>query len=185
MGSKVYTKGGDKGKTGLIGGTRVAKYHERLEAYGTVDELNSYIGMIRSFDIDSRQKDILVKIQNKLFVIGACLATDEKKSDMKKNLPCNCDDVDYLEKEIDFMDKKLPELNSFILPGGHSLVAFCHIARTVCRRAERRIIKLSGIVNVDENLVKYINRLSDYLFMLARKLSADFDAEEIPWMSPK
>jgi len=181
MGSKVYTKTGDKGKTGLIGGTRVPKYHERLEAYGSVDELNSYIGLLRSCDIDAHQKEVLVSIQNKLFVIGACLATDEEKSDMKTKLACNNTDVEYLEMEIDLLDRELPELRSFILPGGHTVVSFCHIARTVCRRAERRVVLLSEKVNVDENLIKYINRLSDYLFILSRKFSIDFIAEEIVW----
>ncbi len=181
MGYKVYTKTGDKGKTGLIGGTRVPKYHERLEAYGSVDELNSYIGLIRSCDIDAHQKEVLVSIQNKLFVIGACLATDEKKSDMRTKLACTNNDVEFLENEIDLLDNELPKLTSFVLPGGNTVVSFCHIARTVCRRAERRVILLSEKVNVDENLIKYINRLSDYLFVLSRKFSLDFNAEEITW----
>lgn len=183
MGSKVYTKTGDKGKTGLIGGTRVPKCHDRLEAYGTVDELNTYIGMIRSFNIDAHLKEVLINIQNKLFVIGACLATDEDKSDMKSKLPCNKADAEYLEKEIDKMETELPPLTNFVLPGGHQAVSFCHIARTVCRRAERRIIKLSETVSVEEDLTKYVNRLSDFLFVLSRKVANDFNVDEVPWVS--
>lgn len=181
MGGKVYTKTGDKGKTGLIGGTRVAKYDDRLEAYGTVDELNSYIGLLRSYDIDPRQKIFLIEIQNKLFVLGACLATDKSKTDGQTKVPCSDSDVSVLEKEIDFIEESLPKHFRFILPGGHPVVAYCHIARTVCRRAERRIVLLSENVDVDELVKKYVNRLSDYLFVLSRKMSLDFNAEEIEW----
>lgn len=178
---KVYTKTGDSGTTGLIGGTRVPKYHLRLEAYGTVDELNSYIGLIASSNIDSHSRDVLVIIQNKLFMIGSHLATDDSKSDLKTKLVLSDEDVKLLEQEMDNMDKQLPELNNFVLPGGHPLNGFCHIARTVCRRSERRVIQLTQEVDISPILIKYLNRLSDYLFMLSRKVLKDFKTDEIKW----
>ncbi|MFA8436546.1 MAG: cob(I)yrinic acid a,c-diamide adenosyltransferase [Marinifilaceae bacterium] len=178
---KVYTKTGDAGTTGLIGGTRVPKHHLRLEAYGTVDELNSYIGLIRSYDIDEHSKEVLYIIQNKLFLIGARLATDESKSDMKEKLPISEEDISLLEKEMDCMDEELPELNSFVLPGGSQVNGFCHVARTVCRRAERRANQLSVEVDINPLLLKYLNRLSDYLFILSRKVLKDCKIDEIKW----
>jgi cob(I)alamin adenosyltransferase len=177
---KVYTKTGDKGQTSLIGGTRVPKHHIRIESYGTVDELNSYIGLIRDQNIDDHSKKILIEIQDRLFTIGSSLASDPERSKMK--IPdLKEDDVTLLEKEIDKMNETLPEMRSFILPGGHTTVSYCHIARCVCRRAERMTIHLSEDSFVAELVIKYLNRLSDYLFVLARKLSFDLDAEEIPW----
>lgn len=178
---KVYTKTGDSGTTGLIGGTRVPKHHLRLEAYGTVDELNSYIGLIRSHEIEKKSSETLLKIQNKLFLIGSRLATDDTKSDLKEKLVITEDDILLLEQEMDRMDESLPELNNFVLPGGHPLNGYCHIARTVCRRAERRANQLSAEVSVNSLLLKYINRLSDYLFILSRKVLIDMDKEEIKW----
>ncbi|MRT93154.1 cob(I)yrinic acid a,c-diamide adenosyltransferase [Ancylomarina sp. 16SWW S1-10-2] len=178
---KVYTKTGDSGTTGLIGGTRVPKHHLRLEAYGTIDELNSYIGLIRSHEIETKSSETLLKIQNKLFLIGSRLATDDTKSDLKEKLVILEDDILLLENEMDRMDESLPELNNFVLAGGSPLNAYCHIARTVCRRAERRVNQLSAEVNVNILLLKYINRLSDYLFILSRKVLIDMGKEEIKW----
>ena len=178
---KVYTKTGDSGTTGLIGGTRVPKHHLRLEAYGTVDELNSYIGLIRSHEIEDKTRDVLFIIQNKLFLIGSRLATDESKSDLKQKLPIAEEDILLLEKEMDRMDEKLPELNNFVLPGGSKLNGFCHVARTVCRRAERRANQLAIEIDINPLLLKYLNRLSDYLFILSRKVLLDVGADEIKW----
>jgi cob(I)alamin adenosyltransferase len=177
---KIYTKGGDKGSTSLIGGTRVPKYDERIEAYGTVDELCSFAGLLRDQNIDNHYKDILLIIQNRLFVIESLLAADSEESAEK--LPKIEDtDIELLEKEIDVMEKELPALTSFILPGGHTTVSYCHITRTICRRAERLTIKLSEKYRIDGLIIKYLNRLSDYFFVLARKLSNDLNAEEILW----
>lgn len=177
---KIYTKTGDKGQTSLIGGTRVSKHHMRIESYGTVDELNSHIGLIRGQDIDEHSKVTLLEIQDRLFTIGSILASDSEKSKMKiPDLTEN--DIELLESEIDKMNESLPEMRSFVLPGGHTIVSFCHIARCVCRRAERLTIHLSENSFVSDMVIKYLNRLSDYLFMLSRKLTQDFDVEEMPW----
>jgi len=177
---KIYTKTGDKGQTSLIGGTRVPKNHIRIETYGTVDELNSYIGLIRDQKIDIHSRELLIEIQDRLFTIGSSLASDPEKSKMK--IPdLREEDITLLEKEMDKMDESLPELRSFVLPGGHPTVSFCHIARCVCRRAERLTIQLSENSFVSDLVIKYLNRLSDYLFMLSRKLAKDLHAEEIPW----
>jgi cob(I)alamin adenosyltransferase len=178
---KIYTRTGDDGTTGLIGGTRVKKYNLRLEAYGTVDELNSFIGVIRSLQTDAHADSILEKIQNKLFIIGANLASDDSVSLIKKQMPVGKTDIEILEKEMDQMNQILPELRNFILPGGCQATSFCHVARTVCRRAERHIVELSEKAEIDPNLIKYINRLSDYLFVLSRKVSNDQKAPEILW----
>lgn len=179
---KVYTKTGDTGTTGLIGGTRVPKHHLRLEAYGTVDELNSYVGLIRSHEIEAKSKEVLLIIQNKLFLIGSRLATDDEKSDLKQKLPIEEEDILLLEREMDRMDEELEELNNFVLPGGSVVNGFCHVARTVCRRAERRANQLSNEVDINPLLLKYLNRLSDYLFILSRKVLLDVGADEIKWM---
>jgi cob(I)alamin adenosyltransferase len=178
---KIYTKTGDKGLTSLIGGTRVPKHHIRIEAYGTIDELNSYIGLVRDQEITQHHKDALTHIQDRLFTIGSLLASDPVKSRMK--LPeLKEEDVTFLEQEIDRMNESLPEMRSFILPGGHTTVSFCHIARCVCRRAERLIVHLSEEEEVKEVIKIYVNRLSDYLFVLSRKLGSDLNAREIPWL---
>lgn len=178
---KIYTRTGDDGTTGLIGGTRVKKHNIRLESYGTVDELNSQIGLIRAMQNDKTVEQILVVIQNKLFVIGANLATEDSISLIKKQLPCKKPDVEMLEKEMDRMNESLPELRNFVLPGGSQVAAVCHIARTVCRRAERRITELAENQSVDPILIKYINRLSDYLFVLSRYLNILRNSPEILW----
>jgi cob(I)alamin adenosyltransferase len=178
---KIYTKTGDKGTTSLIGGTRVAKHHIRIESYGTVDELNSYIGLISDQDITAHDKAVLKHIQDRLFTIGSSLAADPKKSRMV--LPdLREDDVSLLEDEIDNMDKQLPELKHFILPGGSNAISFCHIARCVCRRAERITVHLSEESTVDEKVTIYLNRLSDYLFTLARKIGMENDIPENKWV---
>ncbi|MDY4042570.1 MAG: cob(I)yrinic acid a,c-diamide adenosyltransferase [Marinifilaceae bacterium] len=179
---KVYTKTGDKGMTSLIGGTRVAKNNIRLDAYGGVDELNSHIGMIRSYPIAEEAARQLIEIQNVLFVVGANLATDASVSDLKQKMPCTDEDVDFLEKAIDKMDEELPPLKYFVLPGGHPAVSACHIARTVCRRVERRVMDMNEVIPVDEVVLRYINRLSDYLFVLGRKLAHDLGVEEAKWV---
>lgn len=179
---KIYTKKGDKGETSLIGGTRVSKYSLRIEAYGTIDELNSYTGLIRDQEMDEVFIDVLLEIQDRLFTIGSNLAADPEKSKMK--LPeIKESDIEFLEKQIDLMDENLPPMRSFVLPGGHQTVSFCHIARCICRRAERKIIELSSNEQVNPIVIAYINRLSDYYFMLSRKLSMDLNAKEIPWVA--
>lgn len=178
---KIYTRTGDTGTTGLIGGSRVKKNDLRLEAYGTVDELNSFLGVVRSLQTDGHADEILAKIQNKLFVIGAHLATEDSMSLIKKQMPVVESDILGLENEMDEMNEQLPELRNFILPGGCQATSFCHVARTVCRRAERLIVELTEKVEVDPKLIVYINRLSDYLFVLSRKVSMDQKAAEILW----
>ena len=178
---KIYTRTGDDGTTGLIGGSRVKKNHIRLDSYGTVDELNSFIGVVRSLQTDTHADSALEKIQNKLFIIGANLASDDSVTLIKEQMPVGKTDIELLEKEMDLMIKVLPELRNFILPGGCQASSFCHVARTVCRRAERHIVELSEKSEVDPNLIKYINRLSDYLFVLSRKVSMDQEAPEILW----
>jgi cob(I)alamin adenosyltransferase len=180
MAFKIYTKTGDKGETSLIGGTRVPKFHIRIEAYGTVDELNSYIGLIRDQQIDENSKNTLIEIQDRLFTIGSLLAEDSGKSKMK--LPqIKEDDIIFLEKQIDFMDETLEPMKSFVLPGGHTIISYCHIARCVCRRAERLTIHLATELEVNELIIIYLNRLSDYLFVLSRYQSKELNAKEIPW----
>lgn len=177
---KIYTKTGDKGQTSLIGGTRVPKNHIRIEAYGTVDELNSWIGLLRDTINDKNIISTLIEIQDRLFTIGSILATDPEKSKMK--LPeLHTEDISKLEKEIDAIDSIVPPMKSFVLPGGHPIVSHCHIARCICRRAERCTIHLTEEFPVEEIVIQYLNRLSDYLFMLSRKLSHDLNAAEIPW----
>lgn len=178
---KIYTRTGDDGTTGLIGGSRVKKYDLRLEAYGTVDELNSYLGVVRSFQTNGHADQILEQIQNKLFVIGAHLASDDSITLVKKQMPLGEKDILLLEKEMDKINEQLPELRNFILPGGCQATSFCHVSRTVCRRTERLIVELSEKTDIDPNLVKYINRLSDYLFVLSRKISMDQNVPEMLW----
>ncbi|UAB74694.1 cob(I)yrinic acid a,c-diamide adenosyltransferase [Mesoflavibacter sp. SCSIO 43206] len=188
---KIYTKTGDKGTTALFGGTRVPKHHIRIDSYGTVDELNSYIGLIRDQDIDQKYKDTLINIQDKLFTVGAILATDPEKATLKNgkerlNIPkINEADINFLEQEMDSMDAQLPQMTHFVLPGGHQTVSFCHIARTVCRRAERLASALNDLEPFQPETLTYLNRLSDYLFVLARKLSQDLQADEVKWIPKK
>ena len=169
---RVYTRTGDDGTTGLIGGTRVEKYDLRLEAYGTVDELNSWIGLIRSQDIDSQDISDLIDIQNILFIIGAILATDTSKVEPAINWENSSENIAVLERRMDQILDSLPTLTNFILPGGNNVVSYCHIARTVCRRAERRTYQLSSVIKIQEDVLKYLNRLSDFLYVLSRKISS-------------
>ncbi|MCV9930968.1 cob(I)yrinic acid a,c-diamide adenosyltransferase [Flavobacterium sp. LS1R47] len=188
---KIYTKTGDKGTTALFGGTRVPKDHIRIDSYGTVDELNSYIGLIRDQEINAHYKNILIEIQDRLFTVGAILATPVEKEVLKngelrlKNLGIVPTDIELLENEIDAMEDTLPQMTHFVLPGGHQTVSYCHIARCVCRRAERLAVHLSHNETVPEIAIQYLNRLSDYLFVLARKLSSDLKAEEVKWIPRK
>ena len=181
---KIYTKGGDRGETSLLGGTRVAKSHERVEAYGNLDELNSFIGLIRDQDINPHYRDVLIMVQEKLFVAEARIARDPEKE--TRDLPSlSGNDIVMLEQEIDAMNLELPPLTNFILPGGHPLVSYCHIARTVCRRAERSLIRLNQSSPVENIIIQLLNRLSDYLFVLARKTGKDSGAIETPWIAKK
>ena len=188
---KVYTKTGDTGTTALFGGTRVPKHHIRIESYGTVDELNSHIGLIRDQEINPLYKNVLIEVQDRLFTVGAILATPPEKEVLKngqkrlQNLGILETDIEFLENEIDTMENSLPPMTHFVLPGGHTTVAYCHIARCVCRRAERLAVHLNDIEPTDELVIKYLNRLSDYLFVLARKLSSDLKAEEVKWIPRK
>lgn len=180
---KIYTRTGDEGMTSLIGGTRVPKFHARIEACGTVDELISWIGLIRDQEISPSHKEVLLEIQDRLMTCASILANDCDDCDMK--IPAlEPRDSAFLEEKIDDMEKELTPLSSFVLPGGHPIVSYCHIARNVCRRAERNAGKPGEEVkNLDVVLV-YLNRLSDYMFVLSRKLARELNAGEIPW-APK
>ncbi len=179
---KIYTKSGDTGETSLRGGRRVLKSDQRLEAYGTIDELTAFIGLLRDQALAEKISNNLIHIQDKLMVCASMLVADFE--DSKSQLPALEDkDVSFLEHEIDAMSDLLPSLSTFILPGGHQAVSLCHIVRTVCRRAERRIIDLRQSHSVAEIVIRYINRLSDYFFVLSRLLSVDFQIDEIKWVS--
>ena len=182
MALKIYTKTGDRGKTSLIGGTKVPKSHLRIEAYGTIDELNSYIGLLHDYLVKELPDNILREIQDRLFTIGSPLACDPAKETLLKIPDLKEADVLLLEKEIDGMDKTLPVMKSFILPGGHIIVSFAHITRCVCRRAERNCVHMmEEKLSVEPLIIKYLNRLSDYLFVLARSIAHHLKAPEIPW----
>ncbi|MCP3931418.1 MAG: cob(I)yrinic acid a,c-diamide adenosyltransferase [Bacteroidetes bacterium] len=179
MASNIYTKTGDKGETSLFGGKRLPKDDIRIEAYGTVDELNAHIAWLKDSLLQTDQKLLLKSIQDNLFSIGSILA-----SDPRKNYPLpeiRRSDVLILEEEIDAMTSKLPKLKHFILPGGHPTVSVCHVARCVCRRAERRIVSLNRLEEVPAILIEYMNRLSDYLFVYSRWIGQELGAEEIKW----
>lgn len=177
---KIYTKTGDKGTTALFGGKRVSKADLRIDAYGTVDELNAYIGLLRDQDVNNNRTDKLIAIQNNLFVMGSILAT--VPGDTKVKIPSLQEaDVEKLERSIDEMDRILPPMRSFVLPGGHPSVSTGHVARTVCRRAERLVVALDSAEPVAPLVLKYLNRLSDYLFVLCRMMAAELKAEEVPW----
>jgi cob(I)alamin adenosyltransferase len=188
---KIYTKTGDAGTTALFGGTRVNKDHIRIESYGTVDELNSYIGLLRDLEIDENHIPTLLEIQDRLFTIGAIMATPPDKELLKngtarlQNLGIIADDITFLENEMDRMENSLAPMTHFILPGGHPTVSHCHIARCICRRAERLAVHLNQYEEVHPLALAYLNRLSDYLFVLARKLSFELGANEIKWIPRK
>ena len=179
MAFKIYTKTGDKGETSLFGGKRLPKSHLRIDYYGTVDELNSYVGLVRDVVESDDLRIVLKEIQDRLFTIGANLASDPDKNMQTPDV--TEEDVTLLEKEIDRMNEGLPALKNFILPGGHTSVSFCHIARCVCRRAERLIVALSLDTPVEPILITYLNRLSDYLFVLCRQIAKDSGSEEVTW----
>lgn len=177
---KIYTKTGDQGMTSLFGGKRVSKADLRIDTYGTVDELNSWVGVLRDQDVNQSRKDILLIVQDRLFTIGSMLATEAGNTKVK--IPVlSADDVAFLENEIDAMDSALPPMRSFVLPGGHTAVSFAHVTRTVCRRAERLVIALNQTESLDPLIIIYLNRLSDYLFVLARKMASELGADEAPW----
>jgi len=177
---KIYTKTGDLGETSLLGGTRVSKSHERVEAYGTIDELNSFLGLLRDQPIGDHYKQVLLRIQENLFIAEARVAADPELE--HPSLPSfNDPEILLLENEIDEMNKSLNDLSHFILPGGHAPASLCHVARTVCRRAERAVIRLSTSSPAEEIIIRYLNRLSDYLFVLARKTGKDAGADETLW----
>lgn len=179
---KVYTKTGDKGQTSLVGGQRVSKCCERLESYGTVDELNSHIGVLITYCSDEKDQAFLTDVQGKLFVVGGYLATDNSQKEVRQGNIVTEEMILAVENEIDRLQDLLPPLRLFILPGGSRAAGFAHVCRTVCRRAERAILRLveTGAV-VDDNVVAYINRLSDYFFVLARKMNMDCGVEDTVW----
>jgi len=188
---KIYTKTGDVGETSLFGGRRVLKSELRIDAYGTVDELNSWIGLLRDVQTDIATKDLLKEIQDRLFTLGSTLAADPANAKLKTP-DLHESDIELLEKAIDKMDEVLEPLRNFVLPGGHVNVSYCHLARTVCRRAERLCVALhhshanNASSNVNELIaIKYLNRLSDYLFTLSRKMAKDLGAEEVNWLPRK
>ena len=178
---KIYTLTGDDGTTSLSGGRRVPKHSIRVEAYGSVDELIAWIGLLRDHKENQKRKEFLVYLQSQLMKCAAALAYDNESSNSKKIMP-DIDCISLIEKEIDLMEETLPKLNNFILPGGHKLVSYCHIARCVCRRAERAIARLNKTEESPEIVNKFLNRLSDFLFVLSRKIASDLDIEEIKWI---
>lgn len=177
---KIYTRTGDDGTTSLAGGRRVPKDHLRTEAYGSVDELISWVGLIRDLTEDKKRIDFLVNVQNNLMRCAAALVTEKDDPATKKYLP-DTDCLSLLENEIDLIEAKLPVIKNFVLPGGNVLVSYCHIARCVCRRAERAVIRLNNSEEVPELVYKFLNRLSDYLFVLSRMIVLELDIEEITW----
>ncbi|MGO2294959.1 MAG: cob(I)yrinic acid a,c-diamide adenosyltransferase [Psychroflexus halocasei] len=188
---KIYTKTGDKGTTALFGGSRVPKHHIRIESYGTVDELNAHLGMLRDCGVNVQIKKDIELIQDKLFTLGAILATDPQKAKLKSgkdrlNIPrITAKDIEYLEKRIDEMNEALPPMTHFVLPGGHKAVSQSHIARCVCRRAERNAAALHEIEAFDEEVLQYLNRLSDYIFVVSRKTADDLNVKETQWIPEK
>jgi cob(I)alamin adenosyltransferase len=178
--SKIYTKTGDKGTTSLLGGKRISKGELKIEAYGTIDELNSWVGLLRDLSQKEERRELLKEIQDRLFTIGSEMAS-ELDFDGKMLPDLYESDIDNLEKAMDNMNEKLPMLKHFILPGGHQIVSYAHIARTVCRRAERCAIRLHDIEGLNFLIIKYLNRLSDYLFVLSRMISKEVEVDEVKW----
>ena len=182
MSMKIYTKTGDKGTTSLIGGTKVPKSHLRIEAYGTVDELNSYIGLCKDLITDKQGQKILLEVQDRLFTIGSSLACDPIKEPKMRIPDLKEADVELLEKEMDRMNEIIPPMKNFILPGGHTTLSHLHIARCICRRTERCCVRLElESLEVEAIIIKYLNRLSDYLFILSRFAGHQLKVKEIPW----
>lgn len=181
---KIYTKTGDQGLTSLLGGQRVSKGHHRIEAYGTVDELNSWVGMLRDQPVNASRADFLKQIQDLLFTVGATLATAPDKANVKKPDVVE-EDIIALENAMDEMDDLLPPLRNFVLPGGHPSVSHAHVARTVCRRTEREVIRLAEHEEVDPLVIQYLNRLSDYFFVLGRLMCLELAVPEVTWQPRK
>lgn len=180
---KIYTKTGDSGETSLIGGSRVSKSHLRIHTYGTIDELNSHMGLVGDQPVNSSRIDKIKEIQNCLFVIGSILALEPGT---EANLPqLKEENIEFLENFIDELDKDLPEMKNFVLPGGHVSVSTAHVARAVCRRAERWVVQLNTEEQVDAQIIKYLNRLSDFLFVLSRKNTMELNVKETPWKPQK
>ena len=180
---KIYTKNGDRGKTSLIGGKKVSKHDLQVEAYGSVDELNSFMGLVKDYSKNDEINQVLFKVQLKLFTIGSILAQENTSTNsvILEKLNISAKDTNFIESQIDKLEKKLPKLSKFIIPGGDKLVSYCHVSRSICRRAERKITKLSDSVKLDSNILPYINRLSDFLFVLSRYFSKELDIEESYW----
>ena len=181
--TKVYTRTGDKGQTSIIGGIRVSKACERLEAYGTVDELSSHLGLLAALLPDGNDKDMIIRIQNNLFNVCTNLATDQSQTPLYDSAKLPEGEIELLEKEVDRMMKLLPERQGFILPGGTQAAAQAHVCRTVCRRAERRIVALSEVAQISQETQQYVNRLSDYLFVLAKIINFNENKSEIVWQN--
>ena len=179
--SLIYTRSGDKGKTSLVGGTRVLKTHVRLEAYGTVDELNSHLGLLYTYLTEEEDRNLILWVQHKLFSVGSYLATDQLNVALRVESQVADEDVCRLEKAIDEADAQLPPLKAFVIPGGSRGASVCQVCRTVCRRAERRILAMAEEHEVTENVSAFVNRLSDYLFVLARKMNLLAENDEIYW----
>lgn len=181
--TKVYTRGGDMGKTSLVGGQRVSKASERLEAYGTVDELSSHLGLLASLLPDGDDKAMIIRIQNCLFNVCTNLATDQDQTVLSPSAYLSDDEIEQVEQQIDEIMKLLPEKQGFVLPGGTREAAQAHVCRTVCRRAERRIVALSEVAKISPEILQYVNRLSDYLFVLAKKINFNANQSEIVWQN--
>ena len=181
--TKVYTRTGDKGQTSIIGGFRVSKASERLEAYGTVDELSSHLGLLASLLPDGDDRKMIIRIQNNLFNVCTNLATDQSKTSLYDSAKLADGEIELLEQEVDRIMKVLPERQGFILPGGTQAAAQAHVCRTVCRRAERRIVALSEVAQISPEIQQYVNRLSDYLFVLAKIINFNAGVSEIIWQN--
>ncbi len=181
---KIYTKTGDSGKTSLVEGTRISKSELRIEAYGTVDELNAFLGLLADHDVSKKRYQFLKDIQDQLFVIGANLASDPSKR-AERVPPVETENILALEKSMDEMDAEMPELRHFVLPGGHVAVSLAHVCRTVCRRAERAVVRLAENDEVPDLVCTYLNRLSDYFFVLSRKMCQELGVEEVKWIPKK
>jgi cob(I)alamin adenosyltransferase len=177
---KIYTRTGDNGETSLIDGKRISKSDARIEAFGSVDELNAFVGLLRDQPVNTNRAELLLTIQDRLFTIGSNLAVPDHVK--IESIPVlSSEDIKFLELSIDVMDQQLPPMRSFILPGGHVAVSYGHIARTICRRAERNIVSLSSGHSVDPLIIQYMNRLSDLLFVLCRKMASELNIQEVPW----
>ena len=180
---KIYTKSGDKGKTSLIGGKRVSKDDIQIDAYGTIDELNSNLGLLRDYCSIESDKSFILNIQKDLFIIGSLLALDYSKRSNEQCIDFSQNKIILIENKIDEIDLSLPKMTNFIIPGGHVTVSTCHISRSICRRAERKCIKFAKQFELNNDILIYLNRLSDYLFVLSRKISLDTNTQEIKWVN--